>query len=322
VILLAASACRSSTLPYALGDREFWGMIEAFSEPAGAFPLSENLVSNEPRYADSVRWLRPAGGVFIGVGPEQNFSYVAGLRPRMAFVVDIRRENLDLHLLYKALFELSVDRADFVSRLFSRPRPSGLGPRTSVEEIFQRYDSVSPSPELHAANALLIRERLLTTRSFPLSPGDLEWIERAHKIFFASGPALDYYGASKVNAVRPSYRELMTARDPGGQHRSFLATEDGFAFVKALQTRNMIVPIVGDFAGPKAIRQVGAYVREHHGRVQAFYGSNVGVYLTTQQAYAYCANLATLPASAIAWFIDSQGMRPLEAKVRGCLPVR
>ena len=99
------------------------------SEPAGDFARPDNLVSNETHVAEMVRLLRPRGGVYIGVGPEQNFSYIAEIQPAMAFVVDIRRENRDLHLLYKALFELSVDRADFVSRLFSRQatRPLDAG---------------------------------------------------------------------------------------------------------------------------------------------------------------------------------------------------
>ena len=46
-------------------------------------------------------------GVYIGVGPEQNFSYIARLRPTIAFIVDIRLENRNLHLLHKAVIELS-----------------------------------------------------------------------------------------------------------------------------------------------------------------------------------------------------------------------
>ena len=64
--------------------------------------------------------------MYLGVGPEQNFTYITAVRPRMAFILDIRRGNLQEHLLYKALFELSADRAEFLSRLFSRPRAAGL----------------------------------------------------------------------------------------------------------------------------------------------------------------------------------------------------
>jgi hypothetical protein len=42
------------------------------------------------------------------------------VKPKIAFIVDIRRQNLIEHLMYKALFELSADRAEFISRLLSR----------------------------------------------------------------------------------------------------------------------------------------------------------------------------------------------------------
>src|SRR5205814_381591 len=80
--------------------------------------------------------MAPQGRVYMGVGPEQNFTYIVALKPKIAFIIDIRRGNLDLQLMYKALFELSKDRAEFVSRLFSRRRPDGLGPQSSVRETF------------------------------------------------------------------------------------------------------------------------------------------------------------------------------------------
>ncbi len=293
-------------------------MIEGLSEPAGTFTLSDNVVSNEPRFADSVRLLRRTGGGYIGVGPEQNFSYIAALQPAIAFIIDIRRENLDLQLLYKALFELSTDRADFVSRLFSRPRPAGLQSSASVDEIFERYDAVAPSLEQFTNTATLVRQRLRVTHGLPLTEADIEWIERVLRAFHADGPKIDYYGPRAVDAVRPSYRQLMTAKDIFGRRRSFLATEDGFMFVKDLQSRNLILPVVGDFAGRTAIRRVSDYLRAHRERLHAFYGSNVGVYLNSQQTYAFCANLASLPATSRTWFIDSEGLRPFAARLRAC----
>jgi hypothetical protein len=320
--VLSSTACfhRStlSTLPAALSDQEFWSLIEALSEPAGAFRLSDNFVSNEPYFAESVRLLRPTGGVYVGVGPEQNFSYIARVRPAMAFIIDIRRENRDLHLLYKAMFELSTDRADFVSRLFSRPRPADLGPAASVEKIFTRYDGVPASLAQYSMNTTLVRKQLLTTRGLPLSQADLDWIDRAFRAFYAGGPEIDFWGPRNVDGVRPSYRLLMTAKDVTGQSRSFLATEDGFRFVKDLHSRNMIVPVVGDFGGPTAMQRVGDYVRDHADVICAFYGSNVGVYLTNEQTRAFCGNLATLPAAPHVWFIESNGMRSLASKRRAC----
>src|SRR5688572_8054119 len=106
--LTAAAACtRASRLPAALTDDQFRNAMAAWSEPAGEFVHAGNLVSNETHFPDMIRLLGSTGGVYIGVGPEQNFSYIAGLRPEIAFIVDIRKENRDLHLLYKALFEVS-----------------------------------------------------------------------------------------------------------------------------------------------------------------------------------------------------------------------
>ena len=107
---------------------------------------------------------------------------------------------------------------------------------------------------------------------------------------------------------------------PGASSRSYLATEEAFRFVKDLQSRNMIIPVVGDFAGPTAMQRVGEYVRRHGDVIQAFYGSNVGVYLTNQQTHAFCRNLAGLPAARRAWFIESNGVRQLTSKMGACTP--
>ena len=320
LVAALATTCSRSTLSPSLGDREYWTLVTSLSEPPGRFDVSENLVSNEPLFVENVRRLRAAGGVYIGVGPEQNFSYIARLRPAMAFVVDIRRENLNLHLLYKALFELAPDRAEFVSRLFSRPRPAGLNTGSSVDDIFSRYDGVMPSRTLHEQTRSAVRERLIATHGFELTDADLESIDRAFTAFYTDGPAIDFWrGRPKdPEAVRPSYRQLMTARDVTGSSRSYLASEDQYAFVRGLQTRNLIVPVVGDFGGPSALRRVGEYVRSHRARVSAFYASNVAVYLTNEQTRTFCATLATLPADARAKVVDREDVRPLSEKLESC----
>ncbi len=318
LVLLNVACAPRSTLPPSISSQEFWRLTETLSEPAGAFTLSDNLVSNEPHYANSVRWLRPGGGVYIGVGPEQNFSYIASLRPALAFIVDIRRENLALHLLYKALFELSSDRVEFVSRLFSRPRPAGLSAAASVDEIFATFGRIPASPEEYRRNSGLVRELLVATRALPLTPADIQWIDRAFSAFYADGPDIDFYGDRALEAVRPSYRELMTSRDPTGQARSFLASEEAFRFVKGLHTKNLIVPVVGDFGGSSALRRVGEYVAQHDAHVRAVYASNVSVYLTHEKSRAFCTNLEALPRTSSAWFIESSGMRRLDVKLKAC----
>jgi hypothetical protein len=321
--VIAQAACgwharRSGMLPAALGAAEFWDLGARLSEPAGQFDHSDNLVSNEIRFVHNVWLLRASGGVYIGVGPEQNFSYIARLQPAMAFIIDIRQENRNLHLLYKALFELSSDRADFLSRLFSRERPAGVGAKTTVQDLFALYGAATAGERLYEANLRLVRERLLGAHGLPLSPPDVASIEYAFKAFYSHGPDLHYSRLRADDSPGPSYRTLMTAPDLTGRSRSYLATEEGFAFVKDLQARNLIVPIVGDFAGPAALRRTGEYIRQQGAVVKAFYGSNVEVYLNRQQRTAFCSSLAALPHDSDTRFIGSRAVQPFAAKLTSC----
>ena len=316
------SASDEPTLPSRLSDEEFWRLSTDLSEPPGVFKHSENLVSNEPLFVYTIRLLRPRGGVYIGVGPEQNFSYIARLQPEMAFIVDIREQNRSLHLMYKALFEASADRAEFVSRLFARPRPPGIDADTSVHNLFMAFAGVRGEASLYDANARLVRERLLETHGFPLTPYDLEWIDYALKAFSTDGPDIHYARSRPGDTPEPSYRALMTATDLGGESRSYLASEEAFAFVKDLHARNLIVPVVGDFGGASALQRLSDYIRQRGGTVSAFYSSNVEVYLNRQQAARFCENLRTLPTESGTSFIGSKGVRPLSSKFETCPPVR
>src|SRR6185503_21002275 len=80
-------------LPARLTDAEFWNLTEELSEPNGFF-RSDNFLSNETGYQtvipDLLERVKP-GGVYLGVAPEVNFSYIAAIKPRMAFIIDIRR---------------------------------------------------------------------------------------------------------------------------------------------------------------------------------------------------------------------------------------
>ena len=319
--LLAQSGCGlfgRSKLPAKLTDEQFWKLISDLSEPPGTFSHSDNVVSNEIQYADVMRTLRPRGGVYIGVGPEQNLSYIAEVRPAMAFIVDVRQENRSLHLLYKALFEISADRADFVSRLFSRERPAGVDSRTSVEDLFVRYAAMQPQRRLREENGRLLRERLISTHRFPLSPRELAWIDYVLDAFYSDGPAIHYARLLPNDPRGPSYQALMTARDVSGQHRSYLSTEASFSFLRTLHTANLIVPIVGDFGGPSALKATGDYVRQHRQIITTFYASNVEVYLNREKTVAFCRNLMGLPYDWNTYFVWSKGKQPLRLKLAAC----
>lgn len=315
-LCIALTACGRSALPAGLSDRDWWALSEHLSEPHQDFRVSDNLLSNEAGYAERVRWLRRSGGVYVGVGPEQNFSYIAALRPDIAFVVDIRHENRLLHLIYKALFEVSADRADFVFRLFSRTRPSGLSASSSVEELFTALAASPPDDPMRNRSRIL--DRLLATRAIPLTAEDRVWIGRTLAEFQRRGPDIQYWDTTGVAVRAPSYRDLMLARDSTGVPRSFLATESAFQINKDLHTRNLIIPVVGDFAGPRALRRIGDYARRHGVLVEAFYASNVGAYLNRARAHDFCGNLATLPAAGRAAFIEANRMQSVARELLTC----
>jgi hypothetical protein len=305
-------AAAADTLPTQLTDQEFWKLSSDFSEPDGFF-RSDNLLSNEiwmQRVIPDLLANITSPSVYMGVGPEQNFTYIASLKPKMVFIVDVRRGNLDLQLMYKALFELSNDRADFVARLFSRNAPEGLARDASPREIFDAVSAGTPSEALYE-QALKDIDRQLTGRhGFPLSAEDLQGIAHVFHAFYAFGPAINYASSEADGAsappggYRPTYTELMTATDTESRERSYLASEDAFAFVKALESKNLVVPIVGDFAGPRALRAVGAYLKSHAAIVSAFYVSNVEQYLRVERVWgSFCGNAARLPIDDASTFI-------------------
>jgi hypothetical protein len=324
VLLLAAgllTACASERhAAPRLTDDEFWRLSTALSEPGGSFH-TDNFVSNELSIAFTLRQLQPAGGVYIGVGPEQNFSYIAALEPELAFIIDIRRANLALHLLYKALFQLSPDRAAFASRLFSRERPPGLTRDVAVDDLFAAYHAAQPSPEL-----LEQTERDVTAalrqHGWPIDDDDTAEIRRALHAFLEQGPGIHYDRARPPSDQRPSYTSLMVAADHMGVRRSFLTNEDRFALVKDRHARNLIVPVVGDFGSGAVIARVADEIRRRGSSVTAFYASNVEVYLTNQQMIAFCGTLRALPWHADGVFIDSKGIEPAATKLAACPPDR
>jgi hypothetical protein len=308
-------------LPTRLSDQAFWKLVTDLSEPNGNF-RSDNLVSNEIRFqwvlSELMRTVRP-GGVYLGVGPEQNFTYIAALRPKVAFILDVRRGNVDLHLMYKALFELSADRADFVSRLLSRARPAGLTTNSTAVEIFAAFAAVEPNERLADDTLATIRDRLVTGHRFPLTGDDLARIEAIHRVFLLAGTRIQYspFG-SFGGTVQPTYADLMVATDEAGQMRSFLASEQAFMFVKDLERRNLVVPVVGNFAGPKTLRAIATYVRRNGARVSTFYVSNVEEYLRQDGVWqAFCGNLAALPIDESSAFIRAVRLDPLNPAVEG-----
>jgi hypothetical protein len=321
-VTLSSIAVRAAdTLPNQLPDDAFWKFVENSSEAGGAFQ-SENFLSNETGFQAVIPALQQntkPGGVYMGVGPEQNFTYIAGIRPKIAFIIDIRRQNMIEHLIYKAVFELSADRAEFVSRMFSLKRPAGLTDKSTVDELFNAFEAAEPiSNEAFEKNLQDIKDLLLKKHKFGLTAEDQADLTHVYTVFRTFGPEIDYNsgsfrGGRGRRGGMPNYVDLMTATDLRGQKRSYLATEDSYRVLRELESKNLIVPLTGDFGGPKAIRAVGQYVKDHGATITAFYLSNVEQYLfqgngNTNGGWTnFYDNVAALPLDESSTFIRSAG---------------
>src|SRR5438128_5630219 len=230
-LLTVPSYKAADTLPRELADDAYWKMISDFSEQSGSFRFE--YMSNELQFQYVIPRLkenRKPGGVYLGVGPDQNFTYIVATQPKMAFIFDIRRQNMVQHLMYKALIELSADRAEFLSRLFSRKRPEGIGPDSSSEELFRAFDEIVPERELFYENLEAIKSQLGEHQGFKLTAEDQASMEYVFREFYSGGPDLTYNGPGNGNNFggrgrMPSYAELMTQNDGHDLNRSYMSTE-------------------------------------------------------------------------------------------------
>ncbi|HYT67432.1 MAG TPA: hypothetical protein VEL51_13480 [Vicinamibacterales bacterium] len=306
--LTPTSRPTAEALPQRLDDRTFWTLVIEFSEPNGFF-RSDNLVSNETVFQHVIPTLQQTLGqvsAYVGVGPDQNFTYIASLKPRISFIVDIRRQNMLLHLMYKALIELSPTREEFLSRLFSRPAPARNAANDTADALLAAFQEVEPDPVAFERNRADIYSHLQHTHGFALTRADLAGIDYVFRAFYSGGPEIRYsFGRGPGWQPFPSYRDLMIADDGDGMQRSYLASEEIYRALRDIQERNLIVPLVGDFAGPKALRSVARYLDLHRATVSVFYTSNVEQYLfkpgdTWQRFYD---NVAALPITGRSTFI-------------------
>ena len=286
--------------PASLTDSAFAHLVATLSEPPGYFD-TDNLISNEDSYLHVVGTLKRlgvTGGAYIGVGPDQNFSYIAAIKPRVAFIVDIRRENMLEHIMFKAMFALARNRLEYMCLLFGKPAPADTAGwnAPTIAALLARIDTTRADTQVTARLKRQVLDR--AKRILPaLSADDLATIGRFHDAFITYGPGLQFnsFGRSP-QPYYPTLRRLLLETDRTGRQSSYLAHEPDFQFVKSLHARNLIVPVVGDFGGSVALPAVGKWIRAHRETVSAFYTSNVEQYLFRGNGFTQFANtVAELP---------------------------
>jgi hypothetical protein len=291
-------------------DTGFAALVQQLSEGGGYFD-SDNLVSNETSYLHvmgALDALGVRGGAYIGVGPEQGFSYIARIRPEIAFIIDIRRDNLLLHLLFKAMFTTARNRLEYLCLLYGTPAPPDLAEWTELPlaSLLEYLDTTVPDSGLHDRNHRALM-RQVAGYGIPLSETDRETLRRFHDEFALYGLEVRYRSRDRPPRWGyPSARQLYMSLDLEGREASYLASEEAFRVVQDLQRRHRIVPVVGDLAGPRALRAIGEYVAERGLTVSALYASNVEFYLFRQGSFGrFVENVRTLPAGESSVLIRS-----------------
>lgn len=312
----SAAAVTPAAAPLADGGASAFGaLVSSLSEPDGPF-FSDNVISNETSYlqvaAPLARAVAP-GGAYLGVGPEQNFTYIALTRPRVAFILDIRRQNMIEHLLYKAVFAEAQSRAHFLALLVGRPwdAASDPGPSASIDAVIAHAEKSPPDEAVFAASHA--RLRAVIERDLPLDAADKKTLEVSHRAFFKGQLDVRFELKPAQGRRYPALRELLAQKDPDGAARGFLASEDAFRFVQTMEREGRVVPVVGDFAGDRAMPGIAAYLAREKLTVSAFYTSNVEQYLLEPKVWSrWARNVAALPVDDRSLFIRAyldQGRR-------------
>lgn len=338
VAVLAQAAATTAKFPESLPAAEFSRLSREFSEPGGSF-RSDNFTSNETAYltvVDKLRQLGATGGAYLGVGPEQNFTYIAKIRPRIVFIMDIRRQAVLQHLLYKAIFQKADNRVQFLALLLSRPLPKDKAPTpdSKLEEILDFFEKTPADEKAYAENLAKLRKTIQEDFQFALSAEDQAGLEYVYSTFRKDGLQISYrsgnsqggfggaggrFAGGGFNGGFPVLKDLIAQTDLNGKTGNFLAGNEDYEFVRDLQRKNLIIPVVGNFAGKKALAAIGDYLRKNGFTVTAYYTSNVEQYLFQDDIFAdFVANVRKLPLTDKSLFIRSaSGRFPHPARLPG-----
>lgn len=312
--------------PESISAADFSKIVHDMSEEGGYF-LSDNFSSNETSYLhiiDKLRQMSASGGAYIGVGPEQNFTYIAKIRPRVAFILDIRRQAVIQHLMYKAIFHLSPTRTEFLSRLLCKPLPTEKSPTgidkdktiapkqeipkpdAAVEDLLTFFNKIAATDAAYTANLAEITKTIESEFQVTLSKDDRASLDYIYKSFRADGLDIAFRldGGGGWGNYFPSMRELILQPDLNGKLGNFLAVVEDYNFVREMHRKNLIIPIVGDFGGTKALASIGDYLRKNGLTVTAYYLSNVEQYLFDGSSFeSFAKNIKQLPLTNKSLFI-------------------
>ena len=307
----AESSSRAGYPPANAADSAFAATVAELSEEGGYFD-TDNLVSNETSYLLAVSDIRAHGthgGAYIGVGPDQSFSYIAATKPEVAYLIDIRRDNLAQHLLFRALFTEARNRAEYLLLLTGRELGDDVE-AWSGRPLDELIAKVNSSFGLSDQERQQTRDRLLArAASFgvPLSPQDRAAMMQLLQSFATEGLELRFTTFGREPSPDyPTFRQLISGHDREGEPASYMATEEAFQTVKRMEQEGRVIPVVGDLAGPHALAAIGRDAAARGLTVSLLYVSNVEYYLMRDGTFGrFAATAASLPRDSTSLVIRS-----------------
>jgi len=209
------------------------------------------------------------------------------------------------HLMYKAIFQLSSNRLQFLSRWLSKPlMKDAPSPDDPINIMLAYFNKTSGDEQVYAANLSAIRKTIQDDFQFALSARDLASLEDVYKSFRERGLDTAFTLNGWSDGEFPTLSEVILQPDQNGKLGNFLASREDYDFVRSLHLKNLIIPVVGDFGGKKALTAIGDYLRKSGLTVTAFYASNVEQYLFEDGSFAaFANNVRKLPITERSLFI-------------------
>ena len=93
-----------------------------------------------------------------------------------------------------------------------------------------------------------------------MTRAELATIDRFHRRFIEAGVGLRFQSTGRPpQSHYPTYRDLLLATDSLGERSNYLASEEAYQFVKGLEQRDLVIPVVGDLSGSRALSAIGSH---------------------------------------------------------------
>lgn len=277
----------------------FFELLKWLDEPPTGPSSADNLMTNEDSLAsvmDQIRSESPPGTVFLGVGPDQNYTFIATARPIEAYLLDYRKKNQLLHLMHLALIAKSPNRIDYLENYWARRVKVGLisppndDHSKTTEKLLLLFRRSELDQQFLAQNIGDVMSELLNSQF--LDANEIEEVGRIQKRLAGPGPEARFLALK----MYPTIASLISMKTRAGKPGHWLAGDDYYQEVRELCFQQKIYPVVGDWSGQLCLKKLAAHLNSTEKKVGLVYISDVEFFLLRGNRFShYIENLARLP---------------------------